>query len=288
MSSPTCTVNGSSSTGGVNVTAGSTVTVQLVDLTADRWSLTCLGTDELSSSPTITINQTTKTATFTAGSAGAAYVLRSQVNGGIGTNGQVDASLTTTMTVYVLTAAGNRVIAFNETTEGNAVAGWLAQVNPVIRGGATVVTSTIYDATAGASKSKKVASLTRTSTTDATPTNIVQVLGNVSPILGTDAPTLGSAIVFVRAHAIAKKATTDEEFSAACTRAFRITAAGAVTAVAATIADAGSSFASAGAAGMTVDIGIAGAKIVVTITGRAAETWRWSAIVDASFTTNAA
>lgn len=112
------------------------MTVALVDAAGVRtWSLSVVGTDDLTSASTVTVNQVTHTATFTAPSSPAALILRSQVNGGVGPDGQSDPSLTTTLGVYVLTSAGLRLISSNETVEGSAAHGWIAQLNAPIRGG---------------------------------------------------------------------------------------------------------------------------------------------------------
>lgn len=134
MASPLCTVNGASSANGTNVTGGSTVTVALVDPAGVRtWALTVVGADDLTPPPNPTVNQTTHVGTFIAPGSASAVILRSQVNGGIGPDGQVDPSLTTTFGVYVRTGAGLRLVASNETTEGNTSHGWIAQVNARLR-----------------------------------------------------------------------------------------------------------------------------------------------------------
>ncbi len=137
MTSPLCTVNSTATTNGVDVTGGSTVTIQLANLAGvKQWSIQCLTTDELNSPTTITaglsINQTTKTATFTAPASACALRFQSQVNVGL-TNGVADPTLTTTFCVYVQTASGLRLGAFNETTEGSAANGWGAKFNALIR-----------------------------------------------------------------------------------------------------------------------------------------------------------
>jgi hypothetical protein len=141
MPSPLCTINGSAAAGGVTVAAGATVTIQLVDLSAMAWSLTVVGTDESQTAPTLAINQTTKTATFTAGALGSNVILKSIVNNGT-TNGQPDASLSTTLGVYTLAANGKRVLAFGETQEGSALYGWTSTVNAILRARAGVYTYT--------------------------------------------------------------------------------------------------------------------------------------------------
>jgi hypothetical protein len=143
MPSPLCEVKEGAgaygpTTNGVNVTPGSTVTVHLIDTSADSWSIECAYTDDTSVAATVTsalsVNSTLRTATFTAPAAGKTYIFRSRVNNGVGVDGRVKTSYTTTFGVYTLTAGGKRVIAANETSEGGAF-GWTAPVNDLIRSG---------------------------------------------------------------------------------------------------------------------------------------------------------
>lgn len=149
MASPTCTVNGSSTTNGVDISNNASVTIRLADTAGvKQWSISCINTDDLQSKAFInsilSVNQVTKTATFTAtdaGDDGAAFIFESKVNNGVDSNGRTDTSLTTRFGIYILTAAGVRVAALDETTEGNAEFGWVVKFNDVIRnygGGGTV------------------------------------------------------------------------------------------------------------------------------------------------------
>lgn len=140
--SPICTVqDGSGSaqatTNGVNVTPGATVTIQLASIAgADIWTIEPIYTDELGSAPALTINSTTKTATFTAPVAGRAVIFRSTVQ----TLGDSN-TYSATFGVYTLTGSGNRVVAFNETLESNANFGWASTLNPMLRGSTGIVPS---------------------------------------------------------------------------------------------------------------------------------------------------
>jgi hypothetical protein len=137
--SPICTVNGSATTNGVDVTASSTVTIALADTAGVRqWNLTCSSTDELNVAATVTaglvINLATKTATFTApATLGSALIFQSVINSGVDLNGVAQASYTTTFKVSVLTATSLRVVAFNESLENNATSGWTDVINNTIR-----------------------------------------------------------------------------------------------------------------------------------------------------------
>src|SRR5882762_7247620 len=107
--SPICTVNGSSTTNGVNVTPSASVTIALVSTAGvGTWSIQCTSTDETNVVATInasiSANFATKTATFTAPANGAALIFQSRVNGGVNQQtGIQDPSLTTTFGVYTTT-----------------------------------------------------------------------------------------------------------------------------------------------------------------------------------------
>lgn len=139
--SPICLVrNGSNpfqpTLNGVNVTPGNTISIRLSDVTGvTDWYLEVIGSDELSSFPTLTnVNPVTNrvldptfTVTFPmAAYTGRALLFKSTVEGPTG-------SMYTTFTVYTVTNLGRRVAAAGETTEGNASYGWAAIVNPIIR-----------------------------------------------------------------------------------------------------------------------------------------------------------
>jgi hypothetical protein len=145
MVSPACEIKEGagayqSTDGGFDATPAATITIHLIDSSADSWSISCITTDDTSVAATVTsgltINTVARTATFTAPVAGKAYRFRSQVNGGIGANGRIDSTLTTTFCVYTLTG-GRRVIAADETTEGDATFGWIVWLNDIIRNPAT-------------------------------------------------------------------------------------------------------------------------------------------------------
>ena len=143
MVSPLCEVKDGagayvSTDNGVNVTPGNTITIHLIDTSASTWSISCIYTDDLSVAATVTAGLTvdpiTRTATFTAPVAGRAYIFRSVVNNGVGPDGRTRASYSTTFGVYTL-MSGMRVLAANETTEGNTTFGWTTVLNALIRNG---------------------------------------------------------------------------------------------------------------------------------------------------------
>ncbi len=137
--SPVCTVadgvgSPQATTNGVDVTAAATITIALADAVGVRnWSLTLYGQDELVTAPTVTINQVSKTATFTAPALPWSLIYKSTVNNGIDANGILQDSLSTTFKICCLTTGGARLAASNETTENDADYGWTSIVNEAIR-----------------------------------------------------------------------------------------------------------------------------------------------------------
>lgn len=173
MVSPLCEVKDGagayvSTTNGVNVTPGNTVTIHLIDSSASSWSISCIYTDDQSVAATVnsglTVNSVARTATFTAPAAGRAYIFRSTVNGGVGSDGRVLSSYSATFGIYTLTS-GLRVIAVNETTEGNESFGWTSVLNSIIRSGLGGV---VLDT----DNSTLAQSALEAETTDATPTTV--------------------------------------------------------------------------------------------------------------------
>lgn len=146
--SPICTVDDASTLNGVDVADATTVVIALADTAGvKQWAITCLNTDETLVAATITaglvVDNVTKSALLSTPGLGTALIFKSVVNNGKDANGRVDPSLTTTFGIYVLTAAGYRVGAFDETTEGNAAFGWIAKLNPFIRGSVDIVGATL-------------------------------------------------------------------------------------------------------------------------------------------------
>lgn len=124
-------------TNGLNVTPGNTISIQLVStVDVTTWFLEVIGTDELSTAPSLasvnpfTHQVTTPGATVTfvnPGSLGTALLFRSTVVGSV--------TAVTTFAVFNLTTFGTRVGAVNETREGSADFGWTTKLNPLIRNG---------------------------------------------------------------------------------------------------------------------------------------------------------
>jgi hypothetical protein len=128
--SPLCSVNTLATAGGVDVVAGTTVTVQLLDMSANSWTLAVVGVDDTQAmpGPALSINNTTRTATFTAPGNGTALRFLTTAY-----DAQQKA-YQATFSVYVRTLGGKRVIALGETTEGDSQNGWTTPVNAAIRG----------------------------------------------------------------------------------------------------------------------------------------------------------
>lgn len=141
--SPICLVNDTSTLNGVDVAEASTVTITLADSAGvAAWALTCFSADEINITDLASIqaeidaslNQITKTATFTAPAKGSCLLFKSVVNNGKNIlNNQSDSSYTTTFGVNVLLDNGARVFAAMERYESNSVVGWVAKQNYVIR-----------------------------------------------------------------------------------------------------------------------------------------------------------
>jgi hypothetical protein len=140
--SPICEVkNGAlpyaSTANGVNIDTANTVIIRLADQSGvDSWLIECATTDDTSTASSVTaslsIDAINKTATFTAPATGKAYRFRSTVNGGIDRNGIARPSYTTTFCLYTLLNA-RRVVAADETTEGDSTFGWIKWLNDMIR-----------------------------------------------------------------------------------------------------------------------------------------------------------
>jgi hypothetical protein len=131
MASPLCTAYGGTPTiNGVNVPNGDTVDVALADHAGVRtWTLQVIGTSAGVSVYDLSVNAVAKTATFTSPDPSGTVILKSTINGGYGPDGQLDPSLSCTFGIYVLSSGTTRLLAVNETTEGNAAYGWTASIN---------------------------------------------------------------------------------------------------------------------------------------------------------------
>lgn len=138
---PTCTVSDGagapqSTTNGVNVTPGNVITIALASTAGTNvWSLTIVGQDDVIAAPTVTINSSAKTATFTAPALPWSLIFKSVCNGGNDLNGAVQASYSTTFKVCALTAGGNRLLASNEQLENHPTLGWTGIPNAIVRSG---------------------------------------------------------------------------------------------------------------------------------------------------------
>lgn len=147
MASPNVEVSSASLGGwtttenGINVLAGETVSVRLIDPAGIRlWELDVIDSDELVTAPAVTqAAGVSATATFTAPvspSGGWALVIRSRVGfltlGWNARSEPVDA-YTTTFGVYLRTSESLRLGAKDETFEGSAAFGWVVKINELTR-----------------------------------------------------------------------------------------------------------------------------------------------------------
>lgn len=172
MPSPICEAKDgggafTATTNGKDVTPTNTVTIRLASTAGvSTWTITCFATDESSDAAAVTaslvVDAIAKTATFTAPSAGKAYLFRSTVNNGIDANGVAQASYSTTFGVYTLTG-GRRVHAVDETFESHSTFGWVGDMNSVIRNPTATTWPTgtgFFTLTAGAPDSSAATNLT--------------------------------------------------------------------------------------------------------------------------------
>ena len=152
MTSPICLANSSSTTNGVNVAAGSTVTISLAETSGvNSWSIACTATDDLRTPADVpvSVNPATKTATFTMpGDGYAAVQFTSTVNNARDVNGTFRPDWITKFGIFTL-YNGSRAFFLGQTTEGNAALGTLPDLNKLIRGGsgtaiAQFITTTAY------------------------------------------------------------------------------------------------------------------------------------------------
>lgn len=125
-------------TNGVDVTPGNTIGIKLLDPSSVvDWYLEVIGTDELSSTPTLTgvnnithlVTSPTTVVTFPfPADTGRAVGFKSTVTG-------VGGPLEVTFGIYSLTAFTTRVGFVTETREGDTGFGWAVKLNPLIRAG---------------------------------------------------------------------------------------------------------------------------------------------------------
>lgn len=129
---------------GVNVAYGEVVSLRLADVAGVRlWSLTITSADDetvrLGTIPIVTLNGTTRTATFTMPvlpNNGCTLRIQSVVGiANFGTDGSdvPHAEYTAKTVVCVLAPSGFRVIAIDQTLEGSAAAGWTKELNSLLR-----------------------------------------------------------------------------------------------------------------------------------------------------------
>ena len=138
-----CTCNGASTKDGYDTTPSNTVTIALLDKTGvNAWDLTCLYTDDKQSvayvnANQLVVDQLSKTAilTTTSNTRGGSYIFQSTANG---------SGDSITFGIFAIGTSGLRLLAANQTTEGNSEFGWLPELNNIFR---EVLDDTISNAT---------------------------------------------------------------------------------------------------------------------------------------------
>lgn len=199
MTSPVCTVaDGAgapqSTTGGVNVTAGNTITIALASTAGvGVWSIAIVGQDELVTPPTLTVNNTNKTATFTAPAAPWSLIFKSTVNNGVDVNSQVQPSFSTTFKVSCLGSLATRLLASGEVLENDPNFGWTQIVNATLRSAGGITWAN--DLSGSSSTHQWVVSITGASGTGTSVTlGSSGVAFALSYAAGVTAPTISQAI----------------------------------------------------------------------------------------------
>lgn len=196
---------------GVNVGAGDAISVQLANAAGvSTWTLACVGTDDLSTAPTISVFGTgNNTRGFTAGGLGTAFLFQSTVTDFQDPPQQYIA----TFEVFVLAANGNRVIATNERFEGNAVYGWITKLNGYLRSANIGVYGEIYAVAADTVSLSLVAAGTPVQASLPHPsTTALNTAANGSPPTGVKVIIGGPVIVSAVASVVAPSGPTDVVF----------------------------------------------------------------------------
>lgn len=140
-----------------DISSGSYVKVDLESTNGVRTlSVSIPSADEQTLSegvPTVTTVQSSKTATFLAGTAAArTYLVRAVINNGLDLNNDSVSDYTKTLAVHIKTAESKRLIAVGETDDADRTYGYTPKLNAVIRTpsvlviatGGTAVTGSIY------------------------------------------------------------------------------------------------------------------------------------------------
>lgn len=139
MTSALCTVNGSSTLNGIDLSPGASVTIQLIDLSGvNSWLIRCISADDLHSTTdaTLTVNSVTKTATFTMPSDtnGMSFLFESIVNNQYDNINQVSVpAWRQTFVICARAPNGFRPIPRGEKLDYNPTNGWIKEVNTICR-----------------------------------------------------------------------------------------------------------------------------------------------------------
>jgi len=179
MPSPICLVNGYSTTNGFDTTPSQLITVSLADETGiNSWELKCVGTDNFNTKDAVnsglSYNPLSNVYTFTTpnGALGCAFIFQSKINNGKDINGDYQNSYIKRFEVFAIGTYGYRLVAQNQTTEGDTVSGWTPATNDILAKGihATCEVSFAYLTTTGNLTVNNI------QTTDTHPSNILGIV----------------------------------------------------------------------------------------------------------------
>ena len=140
----------------VKVELESKTGVSSIDVTIDSADEATLS----AGTPTVTINQSTKTATFqVASTANHTYIVRTVVNSGVDQNGDSVDDYDKRLAVHIPTASGYRLFAVGEKDEYSRSYGHTGKLNDVIRNASTGAATTLAGDVTGAASANTVVAL---------------------------------------------------------------------------------------------------------------------------------
>jgi hypothetical protein len=137
MPSPICLVNNESTTNGVDLNAADYITISLANKTGvNSWKLTCIGASEgvnpVSITEDLTYRKYSNTYTMFMPRSPSALIFQSTINNGIDNSGNFQNTYTTTFGAFIKNEDGYRLIAVNQTFEGDSEFGWIKDINSII------------------------------------------------------------------------------------------------------------------------------------------------------------
>lgn len=177
MPSPICLVNDAPTTNGVDASPRQSRYIKLADSTdVFKWSIYCISTDDLNDVDAVNAyfaqpeNPSDEILIFTPDTArGSALIFKSTVNNGYDLNGVYHPEYVTTFGIFAIPDGKVRLIALDQTTEGDSVYGWVSSLNQMLSNDIAIV----YDGSDDITKTT-TASCGSISTTDSTLTNVIE------------------------------------------------------------------------------------------------------------------